>query len=264
MDQPAGKRSQIMGTIAKTILVASIAILAAGCASTPYPAGQEAAASSLVKPRNDREFSVARKATGVSHASWVYARSVYENPINRPVSHFATLGSLALKSTGGLLRRVAIGTTQMPALTGGIPVVANAEPMDAEAFEKTLDRITGTRNDTGKIKFLVDGDEYFGRLLEALEDAEKSIDIRTYIFDNDDFAVAMADYLRERSEDVRVRIMLDSIGNMLAIQADSESLPDDHEHPLSMHMYMERQSGIKVRNMTNPWTTGEYRARISL
>ena len=247
-----------MGTIAKTILVASIAILAAGCASTPYPAGQEAAASSLVKPRNDREFSVARKATGVSHASWVYARSVYENPINRPVSHFATLGSLALKSTGGLLRRVAIGTTQMPALTGGIPVVANAEPMDAEAFEKTLDRITGTRNDTGKIKFLVDGDEYFGRLLEALEDAEKSIDIRTYIFDNDDFAVAMADYLRERSEDVRVRIMLDSIGNMLAIQADSESLPDDHEHPLSMHMYMERQSGIKVRNMTNPWTAGDH------
>jgi len=247
-----------MGTIAKTILITCIAILAAGCASAPYPAGHEASAGDLVKPHNDRKFSVARKTSGISQASLIYARSVYENPVNRPVSHFATLGSLALKSTGGLLRRVAIGTTQMPALTGDIPVVANAEPMDTEAFEKTLDRITGTRNDTGKIKFLVDGDEYFGRLMETIEGSEKSIDIRTYIFDNDDFAVAMADYLKERSEEVRVRVMVDGIGNMLALQADPESLPDDHEHPLSMNMYMERESDIKVRKMTNPWTVGDH------
>ena len=127
-----------MGTIAKTILIISIAILGAGCASTPYPAGQEASAGDLVKPQNDREFSVARKASGISQASWLYARSVYENPVNRPVSHFTTLGSIALKSTGGFLRRVAIGTTRMPALTGDVRVVANAEPMDTEAFEKTL------------------------------------------------------------------------------------------------------------------------------
>ena len=247
-----------MGTIAKTILITCIAILAAGCASAPYPAGHEASAGDLVKPHNDRKFSVARKTSGISQASLIYARSVYENPVNRPVSHFATLGSLALKSTGGLLRRVAIGTAQMPALTGDIPVVANAEPMDTEAFEKTLDRITGTRNDTGKIKFLVDGDEYFGRLMETIEGSEKSIDIRTYIFDNDDFAVAMADYLKERSEEVRVRVMVDGIGNMLALQADPESLPDDHEHPLSMNMYMERESDIKVRKMTNPWTVGDH------
>ena len=247
-----------MGTIAKTLLIISIAILGAGCASTPYPAGQEASAGDLVKPQNDREFSVARKASGISQASWLYARSVYENPVNRPVSHFTTLGSIALKSTGGFLRRVAIGTTQMPALTGDVPVVANAEPMDTEAFEKTLDRITGTRNDIGTIKFLVDGDEYFGRLLETIEGAETSIDIRTYIFDNDDFAVAMADYLKERSEEVRVRVMLDSIGNILAMQADPESLPADHDHPLSMNIYMEKESNIKVRNMTNPWTAGDH------
>jgi phosphatidylserine/phosphatidylglycerophosphate/cardiolipin synthase-like enzyme len=64
--------------------------------------------------------------------------------------------------------------------------------MNTEAFEDLLDRITGTRNDTGRIKFLVDGDEYFGRLIETIESAEKSVDIRTYIFDNDDFAVSMA------------------------------------------------------------------------
>lgn len=248
-----------MGIIAKITGVATVAILILGCASEPhYPAGHEASAGQLIEPHKGREFSVARKASGVSNASWVYARSVYENPINRPVSHFTTLGSLALKSTGGFLRRVAIGTAQMPALTGEIPAVSNAKPMDLEAFEKTLDRVTGTRNDTGEIKFLVDGDEYFGRLLETIESAEKSVDIRTYIFDNDDFAVAMADYLKERSTDLRVRVMLDSIGNMLATQADPESLPADHEHPLSMRVYMQTDSDIRIRNMTNPWTTGDH------
>lgn len=240
-----------MGIIQNIAAFATLAIIAAGCASTPYPAGNEASAAQLVKPHDERGFSMTRKATGVSHATWVYARSVYENPINRPFSHFASLGSLALKSTGGMLRRVAISTAQMPALDSEIPEVSRTNPMNTEAFEKTLDRITGTRRDLGEIKFLVGGDEYFDRLLETIDDAEESIDIRTYIFDNDDFAVAMADKLKERSADVRVRIMLDSIGNMLAMQADPESLPENYEHPLSMRMYMERESHVNVRNMTD-------------
>jgi cardiolipin synthase len=247
-----------MGIIQNISTFVTLAIIAAGCASTPYPAGNEASAGQLVKPHDERSFSMTRKATGVSHATWGYARSVYENPINRPVSHFASLGSLALKSTGGMLRRVAISTAQMPALDGEIPEVSHANPMDTEVFEKTLDRITGTRRDLGKIKFLVGGDEYFDRLVETIEDAEESIDIRTYIFDNDDFAVAMADKLKERSADVRVRIMLDSIGNMLAMQADPETLPENFEHPLSMRMYMERESNVNVRSMTNPWFTGDH------
>ena len=98
-----------MGNISNAISVLGIAVLATGCASAPYPAGNEASEGQLVQPHDNREFSFERKATGVSHAAWVYARSVYENPVNRPVSHAASLGSLALKSTGGLLRRVAIG-----------------------------------------------------------------------------------------------------------------------------------------------------------
>jgi cardiolipin synthase len=247
-----------MGIISKCIAIAATAILVAGCASAPYPAGHEASAGQLVKPHDNREFSLERKATGISHATWVYARSVYENPVNRPVSHAASLGSLALKSTGGLLRRVAIGTVQMPALADDIPEIGNAEPMDLEAFEKKLDRATGTRLDTGRIQFLVDGDEYFGRLMETIDTAEKSIDIRTYIFDNDDFAVAIADRLKERAEDLRVRIMVDSIGNMLAMQADPESLPADFKHPASMRLYLEKDSNVGVRNMTNPWFTGDH------
>lgn len=231
-----------MGIINKAMALTILPLLATGCASTPA----------------DNQSSFARKASGVSNASWVYARSVYENPINRPVSHVVSLGSLAIKSTNGLLRRVSLNAFEMPALNGPIPAIADAEPMDLVAFEHVLDKATGTRRDKGRIRFLVDGDEYFGRLMENIEGARESIDIRTYIFDNDDFAVAMADELRDRAGDIRVRIMVDSIGNMLATQADPDSLPDTHEHPLSMSRYLERGSDVKVRSMTNPWFTGDH------
>ena len=231
-----------MGIFNKTIPVTVVALLATGCGSTPA----------------DKSSSFTRKVSGVGQAGWVYARSVHENPVNRPVSHFASLGSLTIKSTAGLLRRISLSTIEMPALDGPIPAAGNAEAMDLVAFENTLDTVTGTRQDVGRIKFLVDGDEYFGRLMESIESARVSVDIRTYIFDNDDFAVAMADELRQRAESIRVRVMVDSIGNMLAIQADSESLPETHNHPLSISRYLERGSDVKVRSMTNPWFTGDH------
>ena len=231
-----------MGMVARTVIAIVSILLVSGCASVPADGTPE----------------VVRKASGVTHAGWVYARSVYENPVNRPVSHFASLGSLALKSTGGLLRRTSLAALEMPMLNGPVPAVTYRDGMDLEVFEKQLDSLTGTRQNKGRIRFLVDGSEYFGRLIESIEDAQDSIDIRTYIFDNDDFAVAMADELRRRSHDVRVRIMLDGIGNMLATQADAESLPADHRHPLSMHRYIERDSKVRVRNTTNPWFTGDH------
>jgi cardiolipin synthase len=231
-----------MGILNKGIAVTGIALLITGCASTP----------------GDTPSTFTRKASGVGQAGWVYARSVYENPVNRPVSHFASLGSLTMKSTAGLLRRISLSTIEMPALNGPVPAVGNSEAMDLVAFEEKLDKVTGTRQDRGRIKFLVDGDEYFGRLMESIESARESIDIRTYIFDNDDFAVAMADELRQRADDIRVRVMVDSIGNVLATQADAESLPETHEHPLSINRYLERDSDVKVRSMTNPWFTGDH------
>ncbi|MDH5456038.1 MAG: phosphatidylserine/phosphatidylglycerophosphate/cardiolipin synthase family protein [Gammaproteobacteria bacterium] len=229
-----------MVTLRITATLLALACFAGGCAAT-----------------GDRS-PLTRKAAGLGQAGWLYARSVYENPINRPVSHVASLGSLTVKSTGGALRRVSLNAFEMPALDGPVPAVSRKAPMDTAAFEALLDRTTGTRLDSGRIRFLVDGQEYFARLMEAIEQAHETIDIRTYIFDNDDFAVAMADELRERAKDVRVRVMIDSLGNVLATQADPESLPDGHDHPLSMKRYLERQSDVNVRQVTNPWLTSDH------
>ena len=94
--------------------------------------------------------------------------------------------------------------------------------------------------------------------MASIANAEVSVDMRTYIFDNDDYAIAIADTLKERSEDVRIRVMLDGIGTMLAMQSDPDTLPADHRSPLSIRMYLERDSEVKVRNTTNPYFTGDH------
>jgi cardiolipin synthase len=249
-----------MRTTRNTIAaVALIFALTAGCATAPQHTNGGANDPQIIGSTSDRGYKAKRIVTKGAHLGWVTARSIYENPINRPVSHFGALASYALKSTGGMLRRVAISTVQMPALEDEIPELNYAEPMDLVAFEKVLDKTTGTRSNTGKIKFLVDGDEYFCRLTTAVQNAEESIDIRTYIFDNDDYAVEFADLLKKKSEDTRVRVMVDGVGNMMAMQADPESMPVGYQGPLSIRMYMERESDVKVRNITNPWlTTGDH------
>ena len=88
-------------------------------------------------------------------------------------------------------------------------------------------------------------------MLESFSEAEESINIRTYIFDNDDFAVEVADILKEKSKAVKVRIQIDALGNLVAMQADAESLPAGHNGPLSISAYLRKDSKVKVRNRAN-------------
>ena len=53
-----------MGNAAKTFILILICICGAGCASTPYPAGDEASAGNLVAPQAERSYSLQRKAHG--------------------------------------------------------------------------------------------------------------------------------------------------------------------------------------------------------
>ena len=203
--------------------------------------------------------TVIRKSAMAAQAGVLFARSVQIDPINRPVSNLLSLSSIVLNSTTGLARRTALSTVQFPALERQpIPELSYAAAMDLEEWERDLDRISGRRQTKGTIKFLIDGEEYFGRMLEAIGDAEESIDIRTYIFDNDDYAVQVADVLKEKSRDVEVRVLVDALGNMMALQADPESLPDDYQGPLHMGQYLEQDSNVKFRSRAIPWTTGDH------
>jgi len=240
--------------------IAQIAVLSAmltACAGGPDSRSADGADSIYQEVKvegPDQPSNKMRKVAGVSQATVLYGRSVYIDPVNRPVSNAASLASFALKSTTGLFRRLLINNVQQPSLDNTpMADVSYSDTMDLVQWEKDLDRIVGHKSSTGKIDFLIDGEQYFSRLLESFGEAEASIDIRTYIFDNDDYAVEVADVLREKSQDVDVRVQLDALGNLMAMQADAKSLPAGYVGPLSISQYLREESNVKVRNRANPY-----------
>ena len=240
------------------ITLAILSICLAACAG--HPDTRQDAANEYDNVMSNRGTQlVLRRSVGISQAGIHYGRSVHIDPIIRPLSNTLSFSSLLLKSARGMLRRTAIRTIQSPSLAAlPIPQLGFQGPMDLEQWEHDLDRITGQKRSRGRIRYLVDGEDYFNRLSQAIDDARETIDIRTYIFDNDDVAVRVADQLKRKSADVRVRVMIDGIGNILAQQADADSMPKDIDLPFSMSNYLGRDSRVRVRTLTNPWFTGDH------
>ncbi|MGB5261527.1 MAG: phosphatidylserine/phosphatidylglycerophosphate/cardiolipin synthase family protein, partial [Gammaproteobacteria bacterium] len=146
----------------------------------------------------------------------------------------------------------------LPPVAADTPPVKNGPGMDLQAWESQLDEITGTQASAGHMKFLVDGVEFFPRLIDVIQSARDSIDIRIYIFDDDDYAIKMADILKARSRDVRVRVLLDGLGTIGATAQESESLPAEHRAPASIFDYLQQDSKIKVKSVSNFLLTGDH------
>jgi len=250
---------ELAGKTAVAVLVLALT----GCA-TNQPAIQatDAIGHTSVMPEESGaagDNKSMRRSAAVIQGGYHFARSFPVDPINRPVSNILSIGSYALQSTTGFARRVVIGTAQLTSLESHpIPPLADGEAMDHDQWEKDLDRITGRNGSRGTIDFLVDGKEYFDRMLDAVDNAERTIDVRTYIFDNDDFAVTVADHLKAKSVETDIRVMFDGLGNLMALQADPVSMPKGFVAPISMEAYLELDSNVKVRTLTNPWMTGDH------
>ena len=204
-------------------------------------------------------IELSRPVATVTNGATLLTEMVVVDPVARPVSTASALASLTLKSVGGFLKRNIINTVSFPALEKkAIPVPSNAPAMDLDLWEQDLDEILGTSSSLGTIEYLVDGEEYFPRLIESIEGAKQGIDIRTYIFDNDDIAVQMADLLKVKSEHLDVRILVDGLADLFASNIDSESLPVSFEGPGSISTYLENGSRVRVRKQSNPWLTGDH------
>jgi cardiolipin synthase len=140
-----------------------------------------------------------------------------------------------------------------------VPPVSSRPGMDLDAWEARLDDLTGRQSSSGTMRFLVDGQEFFTRFIDVVTRAESSISLRTYIFDNDDYAVRIGELLKRRSkEGIDVRILLDGLGTIVSTIEKQPTLPEDHRGPSSVHRFLERDSGIDVRQAINPWLTGDH------
>ena len=140
-----------------------------------------------------------------------------------------------------------------------IPPVGDSPPMDLAEWEADLDRMVGRSSDTGTLDYLIDGEDFFRRFEQAIGEADTSVLMRTYIFDNDDYAMAFADLLRSRAEQgVEVKVLLDGIGTLSALAQPATELPAGYEPPRSIQKYLEEDSTLAVRQLNNPFLTGDH------
>ena len=206
-----------------------------------------------------RRQPIVRRAAGIAQATEQMARTWYLDPFVRPISTGKALYAVVFKSSTGFVQRLSIDVVQFPLLEQtAVPPVGNQPGMNLHEWENDLDRILGAPSSNGRIEFLIDGHEYFPRLENAIHNAQESIDVRTYIFDNDDYAVRVANLLKIRSKDIDVKVLLDGFGALLGTQTDPENMPANFSPPLSMQNHLRSGSRVKVRTHTNPWFTGDH------
>lgn len=156
-----------------------------------------------------------------------------------------------------------VTTSVKPAYTRSIDdqpaaPLTNSPGMDLVAWEAYLDETTGAST-KGTIDVFIDGEEFFSRFEHVVNAAEKSVSLRMYIFDNDDFAVSIGELLKRRSnEGIETKVLLDGIGTIVSTIEEQASLPRDHEPPGSVRQFLESNSNIDVRQSQNPWLTGDH------
>ena len=193
---------------------------------------------------------VATKGSQIAQSTGHLAQSHLGALMTRPVSSMYRLLFVAKDAAVETVRPTWLVTLE----SEPIPEISQGPGMDLEQWEAELDEITGRPATRGTIDYLVDGEEYFVRFIDAVTTARKSVDIRTYIFDNDDFAEKIAQLLRRRADEgIDTRILLDGLGTIVATGADDDSLPEDYQAPESVRQFLEGGSDIEVRQSRNPW-----------
>ncbi|MBP9853586.1 MAG: phosphatidylserine/phosphatidylglycerophosphate/cardiolipin synthase family protein [Candidatus Omnitrophica bacterium] len=145
-----------------------------------------------------------------------------------------------------------------------IPALNDGLGMNLDDFEKELDNLLGNTRSSGTIRFLIGGDQFFPEFEKELRSAHRSIDLRTFIFDNDDYAIEIANLLKLKSKEKKmsVRILLDGIGTIMGQGATPANLPSGFTPPASIVKYLSKGSDINVRVRPNAWFKADHTKTI--
>ncbi len=235
-----------------------------GCGLLAPVAGTEGRPVYTSFGESEKSAGSTRHSASIENGAGLLGKTVVVDPLVRPFTTLKAFYGYTLKSVGGFVERNLINRLRMRRLQRRpIPPIGGNGAMDLVAWEHELDSLTGREASRGTIRLLIDGEAYFDRLDAAVAAADRSIDLRTYIFDNDDFALEFGARLRERAREVEVRVMVDGLANVFAPRHDAESMPDDVVLPASMGRYLTHGSPLKFRRQSNPWLTGDH-AKVTL
>jgi len=173
--------------------------------------------------------------------------------LKNPVSSVARLADLGVASAVQLLR------FPLPKPAAAAPSLVQTNGMDLGDWEKWLNRYTGTREEDGSLRLLIDGDRFYSRLQRAITEATNHVSMNMYIFDRDDVAVAMADELRQRSSQIRIHVILDQMGTLAAgLVPPATPMPEDFVMPSSIVSYLRTDSRVHVHPFLNPWFSTDH------
>ncbi|UCH48932.1 MAG: phosphatidylserine/phosphatidylglycerophosphate/cardiolipin synthase family protein [Betaproteobacteria bacterium] len=178
--------------------------------------------------------------------------------VEQPVSALTRLFTLATRSTSNMLDP----RGRLPIAQEPVPSVVDRPGMDLDKWEARLDEMTGQPAPKGHITTLIDGEEFFPRLIDSISGAKDSLRLRTYIFDNDDYAFTFAELLKRRSTDIDIRVMVDGLGTISAAAAQPEYQPPGTTAGGPVLEYLTSDSNVEVRMLANPWLTGDHTKSI--
>lgn len=208
-------------------------------------------ASCAGTPSNSRRLQAIDSMNGSGNIATALFRATVLSAIRQPITT-TKLGLIVLwyrpreLITGNL---PASQSTQTPLIeTPGSP-----------AFESLLDRKHFPRAESGTIKWLIDGPQFFSEFDRQIANARRSIDCQVYIFDNDDISVRYADQLKRRAKDVRVHVLFDDIGSCGSYLCAPKTLgPLGFVPPSDMHVYLRSHSKVRARRILNPWLVADH------
>lgn len=147
-----------------------------------------------------------------------------------------------------VIRRAGSGSKSLAAGTGA----------GGEAFEALLDREKLPPRTSGSLEFFIDGRTFFPVYLKELQAARRSIDVETFIFDNDDFAKEVADVLRAKSREVPVRVRYDGLGSDQAAEVNAKSMPASFTPLKNVREYLTAGSSLECRRTGNPFFIADH------
>ncbi|MGH8517094.1 MAG: phospholipase D-like domain-containing protein, partial [Panacagrimonas sp.] len=116
-----------------------------------------------------------------------------------------------------------------------IPPLTHLLPKELEELVRIGDAVTGRRlTQDNQVEILHNGDEAYPAMLRAIDGAQRSILLSTYIFRGDDTGRAFASLLgRARQRGVDVKVLVDAVGDLYYWPRGSDRL---------------RQEGVEVRH----------------
>ncbi len=110
--------------------------------------------------------------------------------------------------------RLEANTAELQVHRHSIEQVLPAEDTHLTALGRLVDRVTHIPITAGnEVRLLVNGDAAYPAMLEAIDGAQHTVALSTYIFDNDHAGMMFADALEHAVErGVEVRVLIDGVG----------------------------------------------------